>query len=148
MMARFIGEGVQDAIAELDEMSGRMLDICKMAVYSGAHVEFDAVKQQISALDESAINQHGRAELLAGLSSSKIKVEGGGVSAAITMAGYFTDHTGRQVPRALIAHSLNKGTSTMQATHMIDKAVRNCRADVEKAMKERIEKEISLNGKR
>lgn len=148
MMARFIGEGVQEAITELDDLSGRMLDICKMAVYSGAHVEFDAIKQQISALDESAINQHGRAELLSGLSSSKIKVESGEISAAITMAGYFTDHTGRQVPRALIAHSLNKGTSTMQATHMIDKAVRNCRADVEKAMKERIEKEISLNGKR
>lgn len=73
-MARFIGGGVQDAIAELDEMSGRMLDICKMAVYSGAHVEFEAIKQQISALDDSAINQHGRAELLAGLSSSKLRL--------------------------------------------------------------------------
>lgn len=120
------------------------------AVYEGAGIVADAVRANINALATSndfheAVTPKQKAGLLAGLGISRMKDENGFINVKIGFNGYNSIRNKRYPngqPNALVARSLEKGTSTAPAQRFVAPAVKRAQASAENAMQEVVESEI------
>lgn len=120
------------------------------AVYKGAGIVADAVRENIEGLKESdssrlGVTQKQKQGLLRGLGISKMKVEEGYANVKIGFKGY-NKHVSNTYPKgqpnAMIARSLEKGTSYAPGQPFVRPAVRRTKAAAENAMKDVIESGI------
>lgn len=154
------------SFAGLDKYRGQMLAltkqadaIVKMAIYDGADIVADAMRNEIVNLQEvedfylyekkqvpiRGITARQKAGLLAGLGLAKMSERGGMVSTKIGMAGYNSVRTKKYPkgqPNALIARSVLRGTSYRLKDDFTGRAVRKTRAAAEKQMQKTIEQQI------
>ena len=155
-MAKFqtIGKGMDDYLASLGNLLYRADGIGGKAVYEGAKIVADKLRSNIEALpvhtgpvkgsrDPFQVEKDG---MLAGLGIAKMRNDGGFINVKIGMDGYddhITDRYPQGHPNAMIARTINTGSTWMKRYPFINNAVTATRSAAEEKMKEVIEKGIA-----
>ena len=155
-MARFtIGRGLDKYLEQLGNLEHRADGLAGRAIYEGAKIIADKIRSNIEALpvQKSAPARGMRREptqaeidgCLAGLGIAKKRVEDGYINVKVGMDGYnsrVTEKYPKGHPNAMIARSINIGTTYINRNPFITKAVRSTKAAAEEKMKEVIEQGI------
>lgn len=155
-MAKFqtIGKGMDDYLASLGNLLYRADGIGGKAVYEGAKIVADKLRSNIEALPVHTGPVKGRRDpfqvekdgMLAGLGIAKMRNDGGFINVKIGMDGYddhITDRYPQGHPNAMIARTINTGSTWMKRCPFINNAVTATRSAAEEKMKEVIEKGIA-----
>ena len=154
-MAKFqVGSGLDEYIAQLENLEFTAPNAIASAVYEGAKVVADAVRQDLEALPtdtqyhnpKTALLPVEKQGLLDGLGVSAQKNENGYINSKIGFSGYNGDVTAKYPkghPNAMIARALERGTSFMARNPTITKATKRVKDQAESAMAAAIDKEIS-----
>lgn len=137
-MARMQTEGMDDVSLMFGKISSAGTAVAKMAVYDGARVMADEIRREINALPVdkerylrggqkyAVITRRDKKDLAAHLGITKIQRSAEGTRAVIGFAGYGSKRTKKYrngLPMALLARSLQKGTSVREKSPFIDRAV-------------------------
>ncbi len=167
-MAKITSKKANDYLAQLEKLTNETDSICKHAVYEGAKVVADAIKQSIDALPVQAppakqsyfyLSQESRdaGEKLHGISEAQkkglqegfgitnMRHENGAWNVKIGFEGYNEVQTKTYPngqPNALIARSVESGSSVREKTPFIAPAVNACRKNAQKTMEVVIQKQI------
>jgi len=153
-MARLtVGKGVDDYIASLDDLKYRVPEISGRAIYQGADVVADQIRANIQALPVQQGRSRGRRDptqeekdgLLEGLGIAKKRTENGNINVKIGMDGYNSDVTEKYPngkPNAMIARSIESGTTFINRHPFISNAVRMSKSEAEEAMAAEVDKQL------
>ena len=156
LVAKITFTGIDNYIASLERLRTSTEGITKEAVYKGAAVVADELREAIEALptdnDRSAGHRpqgitDGQKEALAkGLGVSPFQSEGDKVDALVGFNGYSDFKTTKYPngqPLALIARIAESGASFSQKTPFADDAFRRAKPKARKEMKKVFEDEIN-----
>jgi len=151
-----VGKGLDDYIARLGNLEYKAPGVCGMAIYQGAKIVADKIRSNIEALPvaESKSTKGGRRNptqaekdgLLEGLGVAKKQTDGSFINVKIGMDGYNSDVTAKYPngkPNAMIARSIESGTTFMNRIPFISRAVSSTKAAAEAAMKDEVDKQIA-----
>lgn len=156
-MARFEFSGIDNYISQLNKLRQSTKDgVVGKTVYAGAEVVADSVRRAIQALPVGdgrardgglvdTVTLPQKAGLLDGFGISRMKDDNGFVNVKLGFAGYNATRTKRYPrgqPNALIARSVNSGTTFRKKTKFVDKAVNSSRKSAETAMDAACSREI------
>lgn len=156
-MARFEFGGIDTYIQQLNKLQAATRDgVIGKTVYAGAAVVADSVRRAIQALPVGDGRAQGgglvdtvtlpqKAGLLDGFGISRMKDDDGFVNVKLGFDGYNSTRTEkypRGQPNALIARSVNRGTTFRKKTKFVDKAVNSARKSAETAMDAACSREI------
>lgn len=156
-MARFEFSGIDNYISQLNKLQQSTKDgVVGKTVYAGAEVVADSVRRAIQALPVGdgrardgglidTVTLPQKAGLLDGFGISRMKDDDGFVNVKLGFAGYNATRTRRYPrgqPNALIARSVNSGTTFRKKTKFVDKAVNSARKAAEAAMDAACSREI------
>lgn len=156
-MARFEFSGIDNYIKQLNKLQQSTKDgVVGKTVYAGAAVVADSVRRAIQALPVGDGRAQGgglvdtvtlpqKAGLLDGFGISRMKDDDGFVNVKLGFDGYNSTRTEkypRGQPNALIARSVNSGTTFRKKTKFVDKAVNSARKAAETAMDAACSREI------
>ena len=142
--------------AKIYALGAQATECIEAAVKEGANPVADAVRAALNALPvDDSYHKPGelrqgprtiqKTGMQAGLGISPVRDDSGFINVKIGFHGYNGMRTKKYPggqPNAMIARSVEKGTSYMTANPFIDKAVKSARAEAEKIMKQEIEKSI------
>ena len=149
-----IGKGMDEYLAKLGNLEFAAPGLVGQAIFEGAKIVTDQVRAEIEALptaeskrvatprDPTQVEKDG---LLDGLGVAKKKNDGGYINVKIGMDGYNTDKTKkypRGKPNAMIARSIESGSTVMKRNAFISRAVNKTKKDAEAAMQKVIEEGI------
>lgn len=156
-MARFEFSGIDNYISRLNKLQQSTKGgVVGKTVYAGAAVVADSVRRAIQALPVGDGRAQGdglvdtvtlpqKAGLLDGFGISRMKDDDGFVNVKLGFDGYNSTRTEkypRGQPNALIARSVNSGTTFRKKTKFVDKAVNSARKSAETAMDAACSREI------
>lgn len=156
-MARFEFSGIDNYISQLNKLRQSTKDgVVGKTVYAGAEVVADSVRRAIQSLPVGdgrardgglvdTVTLPQKAGLLDGFGISRMKDDDGFVNVKLGFAGYNATRTKRYPrgqPNALIARSVNSGTTFRKKTKFVDKAVSSARKSAEAAMDAACSREI------
>ena len=134
-----VGSGIDQYINDLERLKMSAEDVSKRAIYEGAGIVADEVRNSIRSLSttDGRVKDYEKEGLLEGLGITPMRQNGQRIDAKIGMAGY-NHHPTKKYPKgqpnALIARSIEKGTSFRKPQPFISKAVERCRTRAEAAM--------------
>ena len=149
-----IGKGMDEYLAKLGNLEFAAPGLVGQAIYEGAKIVADQVRAEIEALptaeskrvatprDPTQVEKDG---LLDGLGVAKKKNDSGYINVKIGMDGYNTDKTKKYPkgkPNAMIARSIESGSTVMKRNAFISRAVNKTKKDAEAAMQKVIEEGI------
>ena len=146
--------GVEKWEDMVDELTFESDWICFRAVYKGAEVIADGIREAIKNIPPAnvqpghrrrGITDVEREGLLDTLGVAKHKTEGGKVYTHIGFDGYnsyVTDKYPMGHPNSMVARSLESGTSWLAKTPFIAPTVRRLRADAHSSMQQVIDEYI------
>ena len=148
-----VGKGLDKYLEQLGNLEFRSDGLAGRAIYEGAKIVADQIRSNIQSLPVQSGPVKGRRDqyqdevdgMLAGLGIAKKRVDGGYINVKIGMDGYnsrVTEKYPKGHPNAMIARSINIGTTFMNRHPFINSAVRSTKAQAEEKMKEVIEKGI------
>lgn len=156
-MATFQFGGIDNYIKQLNKLQQSTKDgVVGKTVYAGAEVVADSVRRAIQALPVGDGRAQGgglvdtvtlpqKAGLLDGFGISRMKDDDGFVNVKLGFDGYNSTRT-EKYPRgqlnALIARSVNSGTTFRKKTKFVDKAVNSVKKAAETAMDAACSREI------
>lgn len=149
-MAKLKFKGLEEYEKQLMKLKNCSEDCIGKAIYQGAAVIADAVRQNIEALpiDErivkagqmlNGITQEQKDGLLVGFGIARLQDDGGFLNVKLGFDGYNGTVTKKYPmgqPNSMIARSVNGGTSFRQRIPFVDNAVRAKKSEAEKKMKE------------
>lgn len=153
-----VGHGIDDYLAQLGNLEFDAPAAVGEAIYQGAKVVADQIRANIQAMPVSENKGHSsgsgrrnptQAEkdgLLRGLGIARKQNDGGFINVKIGMHGYNSDVTEKYPkgkPNAMIARSIENGTTFMNRIPFISRTVRSTKAVAEEAMRTEIEKHIN-----
>lgn len=156
-MARFEFSGIDNYIKRLNKLQQSTKGgVVGKTVYAGAAVVADSVRRAIQALPVGDGRAQGgglvdtvtlpqKAGLLDGFGISRMKDDDGFVNVKLGFDGYNSTRTEkypRGQPNALIARSVNSGTTFRKKTKFVDKAVNSAKKAAEAAMDAACSREI------
>lgn len=156
-MARFEFGGIDNYIKQLNKLQAASKNgVIGKTVYAGAAVVADSVRRAIQALPVGdgrardgglvdTVTLPQKAGLLDGFGISRMKDDDGFVNVKLGFAGYNATRTKRYPrgqPNALIARSVNSGTTFRKKTKFVDKAVNSAKRAAETAMDAACNREI------
>lgn len=156
-MARFEFAGIDNYISQLNKLQQSTKGgVVGKTVYAGAAVVADSVRRAIQALPVGdgraqsgglvdTVTLPQKAGLLDGFGISRMKDDDGFVNVKLGFDGYNSTRTEkypRGQPNALIARSVNSGTTFRKKTKFVDKAVNSARKSAETAMDAACSREI------
>lgn len=157
-MATLRMQGLKEYEEMLSKLDKDTVTMIGRALYEGGKVVADEFRREVEALPVVAPNVRGTSErklagitseqkrgLLQGLGIAKMRSRDGVHDIKIGFDGYNSVHTKKYPggqPNAMIARSVNTGSSFRTATHFADRAVRNSKARAEKAMQQQFEKDL------
>lgn len=146
----FAFKGGEDYLLKLTRLAERSDETMRRMVYAGADVMTDAIRAKISRLPEIPRGEYGTRDqmltgitpeqkegLLDGLGITPIRHENDGFNAKVGFEGYNKTRTHQYPkgqPNALIARSLESGTSFRQKQPFVSEAVRESRKQTVNAM--------------
>lgn len=158
-MAKYeVGKGIDEYIRSLGNLQRESGHICGKAVYEGAKVVADAVKAELNALpintsddykqrdSKKGVTAAQKAGLISGMGIAKMKNDGGYFNVAVGFHGYnstTTDKYPQGQPNAMIARSVNSGSSFRRKNPFFDRAIRKSKTAAEAAMVQKVDEEIN-----
>lgn len=130
--------------------------VCGKAIYEGAGIVADAVKGAASGIPtddswggpehkKSGPSTYQKNGLISGMGIAKMKNDGGYLNVKIGFSGYNGQKTKRWPggqPNAMVARSVERGTSFMSACPFMKGAVAGARGAAIKAMQQSVEKSL------
>lgn len=156
-MAKITFPGLKDYELMLSRLEGATDDMIGRAVYAGAGIVADAVKQGIQSLPvvtgygtdtnplPGGVTAAQKAGLLDGFGISKLQDDGGYLNVKLGFDGYNRTRTEKYPqgqPNQLVARGVESGTSWKQKKPFIRPAVTRSRKPAEAEMKRVIDEEI------
>lgn len=156
-MAKITFPGLKDYELMLSRLEGATDDMIGRAVYAGAGIVADAVKQGIQSLPvvtgygtdtnplPGGVTAAQKAGLLDGFGISKLRDDNGYLNVKLGFAGYNRTKTEKYPggqPNQLVARGVESGTSWKQKKPFIRPAVTRSRKAAETEMKRIIDEEI------
>lgn len=153
-MATFVYQGINEYASQLKHMSDKAEGMIKRAVYDGAAVVLASVVSEINGLPvikngyrRTSLPMNGVTEtqkrgLLAGVGLAKMQNQGGFINTKLGFDGYNGVRNGKYPngqPNALIAQSVNSGSSVRVKIPFINRAVKAAKAEAEAAMAARFD---------
>lgn len=161
-MAKFKFEGVDEYVSKLVSLSRVSEGVIKRAVYEGAGIVGDAILDAIRALPETGagypkrgyfptqtvrgVTAEQKQGLLDGFGYAKMENDNGYINTKIGFDGYNATKTKKYPngqPNALIARSIESGTSKHQKTPFVRPAISKAKAKAEAAMAASVDKDIN-----
>lgn len=143
-MARFhVGQGIDAYIETLQNFEHTIGDDIGRAIFSGAAVVADAIRANIKSLPKEACTPKEKAGLLDGLGIARMEYKDGYYDVKIGFHGYNSVKTKKYPkgqPNAMIARSVEGGSSWRPRHPFVAPAIRATRAEAEKKMAEEIDK--------
>lgn len=150
-----VGKGLEEYLAQLGNLEGRADGLAGRAIYEGAKIVADKIHANIQSLPVQDGPAKGKRRdpyqdevdgLLAGLGIAKKKVNDGFINVKIGMDGYnsrVTEKYPKGHPNAMVARTINAGSTFMNRHPFITSAVNSTRSAAEEKMKEIIEEGIN-----
>ena len=144
-MARFVvGDGLDNYIKSLEELTKNITPALKMAVYAGANDIIKSIKTEINGLPtgKKHKNELTPAEvrgLHAGVGLSKMEVKNGTVNTKVGFNGYNNQKTRKfpnGEPNALVARRTVKGAAGHRKNDFVSRGVKNGEAAMQKDMEQ------------
>lgn len=134
-----IGGGLDEYINDLERYQGDIEEISRRAIYEGADVLADEIRASIQKLNttDGRVTNYEKEGLLEGLGIARMRKNGTVIDAKIGMDGYNHHPTKKYPngqPNAMIARSIEKGTSFRKPQPFISNTVERCRTQAERAM--------------
>lgn len=161
-MAGIDFDGIGDEIRKLEAIgsSKTFVKLSKKAVFKGSAVVALQIRKNIEALPTepnrflrdgdkfNVFTETNKQDLLSGLGISKIKEGDGGVYTQIGFAGYGSPETATKsypngLPNALIARSVERGTSVRRKRAFVKPAIKAAEKSAEAAMQQSFEDDIN-----
>ena len=158
-MATIKTEGLDIFSKELDKLSKEIANINSMALYDAAGVVADEMGSALKGLPVRGDEEYGtskfklygatedeKRQLIENFGISRFRKESGSTETSIGFTGYVETPSSRfndQVPTGMLMQCIEYGTSFRQGTHTLTAAMKSCRAKAEKAIQERIDKEVN-----
>ena len=142
-MAKITFDGLDLYAEEIAKLGNKLPKLIDAALYEGAKVVADATQKEIEGLTE--LTPEGREGLHKGLGIANFWRDSGATVTKIGFEGYNSKRTKRWPngqPNAMIARSLIRGTSWMQANRFTARAAKKARARAVEAMQERLDQDI------
>ena len=151
-MARLTFKGTEEFADKLLALGTKAEDMCKMAVYDGAGVVADALRSSVNTIPIvttahpfDGLSEEDREDLAGGIGIAKFDSDGNGVTTAISFNGYARRKEKKfenGVPLALLARSLESGSSLRAKHPFVRPAIAAAKAAALSAMAEKVEEEI------
>ena len=155
-MAKFtVGKGLNEYLTQLGNLEYQADGMAGKAIFEGAKIVADKIHANIARLpvQNGPVKNGARRDptqveidgMLAGLGIAKKQVDGGIINVKIGMDGYnahVTDKYPKGHANAMVARTINAGSTWMNRHPFIDDAVRATKKQAEEAMKEKIEESI------
>lgn len=155
-MAKIQFKGINEYARAMQRVYVRSSDIIGKAIYEGAAVIADGVKDELKKLpvDESygspekkvdGVTKRQKADLIDGFGISSMRDDKGYLNVKLGFDGYGRTKTKKYpkgVPNQLIARSVNTGTSFRKRNPFMDRAVRAKRKLAEKKMMETMDEDM------
>lgn len=140
MAKMFIGKGIDNYVQSLESLLNNSQGMIGQAVYEGAKIVADAVMDNINAIPVGryGIRGYQKDGLIEGFGISKSQNSNGFINVKIGFEGYNVGPITDQ-PNAMIARSLEKGTSWMKPIPFVTRAVNATKAAAEKAMADKLD---------
>lgn len=147
-------EGMEEYLRLLDLNDRRLRNMCGRSVYPGAKIIGNDCKRRIGSLlvdvghhgnRKRYISQAQKDGLIESLGIAKMRQKGGSFDVKLGFDGYngvVTKKWPKGQPNAMIARSVNKGTSFMAAQPFMDRSIEACRHPVEQKIEEQFYKEL------
>lgn len=150
-MAKWKFEGVEELLSYYKELSDDTRECVGKAVYEGAGYVADAVKSATQALpvnnqyNSGGITSVQKKGLIDGFGISRMKDDNGYVNVKLGFDGYNGQKTKQYPngqPNAVIARSVNSGSSFRKKIPFVDNATKAAKARCEEIMKNTVEESI------
>jgi HK97 gp10 family phage protein len=157
-VARFkVSPNLEKYEKKLSKLGDKARPMIEKAVKEGANPVADAVRAGLNGIPvddgyrkkgeiRSGLRSVQKAGLSASLGVAPIRNDGGFINVKVGFDGYNNMHTKQYPngqPNAMIARSIESGTSIMQAHPFVGPAVSKSRKQAEKIMEQSIDKSIS-----
>lgn len=157
-MAKISFPGLDEYLHKIEKLYAISDGMLKQAVYKGSGVVADAVRREIESLPElhpvrakegempEGLTKKEREGLLEGLGVSTMITEKGFINVKLGFNGYNNDKTKswpNGKPNAMIARSIESGTSFRKKTRFVENAVKKAREAAENEMKNAIDAAIA-----
>lgn len=142
-------------VSRLNQLGQAVEPVSKMAIYDAAKIVTAAITDEINALPTEPENKRGTPEhplhgvteaqkrgLLAGVGIARMRDDGGIINTKIGFDGYNSTKTKKYPngqPNALIARSVESGTTFRAKTRFIKRAVDKSKKQAEKAIADRFD---------
>lgn len=153
-----LSKGADKYLKQLEQLSSKSDEMIKRAIYPAAGIVADRIRAETESLPTSS-NEYGsttspidgvtktqKEGLLNGLGIAPFQKLYGFINVKVGFDGYNKTKTKKYPngqPNALIARSVNSGTSFRVKNTFVDRAVRSSRKKAETAMAEEFDKEVS-----
>lgn len=155
-MATFQFKGIDEYVASLNRIYGGSRKYIGSAIYHGAGYTFEVIEKATRALPvddsmehkamRSGIRTLQKKALMASLGIAKMRQDGTFLNVKIGYDGYNnikSKEWPKGQPNAMIARSIEAGTSFLPKTGYLRKATRSARKGCEEVMRLAIDKEIA-----
>ena len=149
-----VGSGIDNYISKLQNLETTAPDVIGEAVYAGANIVADAVKENLENLpvDDTPFGERVTAPrtvqkkgLIKSFGVAKIRNDNGYHNVKLGFDGYNKQRTKKYPkgqPNSVIARSINSGSTWRKKNPFIDRATRSSKAACENKMAQIIESEI------
>lgn len=148
-------EGMEEYLRLLDLSQTKLKTLCGRSIHPGAGLIYKDCRKRINGLATEKGGHHGntkrrlteaqREGLAKSLGIAKLRNKRGTFDVKLGFDGYNSVVTKRWPngqPNAMIARSVNKGTSFMPAQPFMDRSIEACRHPVEEKIEEQFYKEL------
>ena len=158
-MANFQFEGVDDLIAEYSKLYDNTEEMIGKAIYQGAGVVFKSIQQAVDGINTDDSHEFGTSDnpksgptsiqkqgLIHSLGIAKMRNDGGFRNVKIGFDGYNyvkTKTWPKGQPNAMVARSIESGTSWMSRQPFMRKAENSSKRRCEQVMADTIDKELT-----
>lgn len=154
-MAKMTFKGLDVYVQHLSKLDNNTDQYIGKAIYKGADVVADSIKNAINSLPTD--NSFKKTGLKSGPTSiqkeglvhsfgiSKMRRDGSALNVKIGFDGYnrvVTKRWSKGQPNAMVARSIESGTSFMQKNSFVSKGTRSAKSQCEEVMKKTIDEEI------
>lgn len=157
-MATIKTEGLDIFTKQLEKLSKEIANINSMALYDAAGVVADEMGNALKGLPVRGDEEYGtykhklygatdseKRQLIGSFGISRFRKGNGTTETSVGFTGYVETPSTRfndQVPAAMLMQCIEYGTPFRQGTHTLTAAMKSCKSKAEKAIQERIDKEI------
>lgn len=144
--------GIDEYFAKLNELRQYSVGLCKRALFDGAGVLADAVRQEVNGLPTTDRNgtpqevlEYEKQGLQEGLGVAKMKDDNGMIYTRVDFDGYNRLRSKKYPsghPNSMVARAINSGTSRRRKNPFMNRAVSKARNAAQNAMASRMDADI------